>query len=188
MDGGLCSPWVVSRGWWALLAAVAESQNQILNFVLSVCYVVCCYANAVLQCLAFTSPSHAYFLQGLHLKACVKKEWCFTCELESLELKAKEGSFPLSPIKILSQLQNIGSQLGNGREEDAHEFQLYAIDTMQSACLKEARIKCAKCQGKFEHHERMMDLTVEIEGDIGTLEEALKQFTATETLDGENKY
>lgn len=34
----------------------------------------------------------------------------------------------------------------------------------------------------------MMDLTVEIEGDIGTLEEALKQFTATETLDGENKY
>lgn len=34
----------------------------------------------------------------------------------------------------------------------------------------------------------MMDLTVEIEGDIGTLEEALKQFTHTETLDGENKY
>lgn len=34
----------------------------------------------------------------------------------------------------------------------------------------------------------MMDLTVEIEGDIGTLEEALRQFTSTETLDGENKY
>lgn len=34
----------------------------------------------------------------------------------------------------------------------------------------------------------MMDLTVEIDGDIGTLEEALKQFTHTETLDGENKY
>lgn len=33
-----------------------------------------------------------------------------------------------------------------------------------------------------------MDLTVEIDGDIGTLEEALKQFTHTETLDGENKY
>jgi ubiquitin carboxyl-terminal hydrolase 36/42 len=34
----------------------------------------------------------------------------------------------------------------------------------------------------------MMDLTVEIEGDIGTLEEALRKFTATEILDGENKY
>ncbi|KAK4571907.1 hypothetical protein RGQ29_030347 [Quercus rubra] len=172
-----------------------------------------CYANAVLQCLAFTPPLHAYFLQGLHLKPCLNEEWCFTCELESLVLKAKEGSSPLSPIKILSQLQNIGSQLGNGREEDAHEFLRYAIDTMQSVCLKEAgvkasgsleeettlmgltfggylrsKIKCTKCQGKSERHERMMDLTVEIEGDIGTLEEALKQFTATETLDGENKY
>lgn len=34
----------------------------------------------------------------------------------------------------------------------------------------------------------MMDVTVEIEGDIGTLEEALRRFTSTETLDGVNKY
>ena len=33
-----------------------------------------------------------------------------------------------------------------------------------------------------------MDLTVEIEGDIETLEEALRRYTSTETLDGENKY
>lgn len=51
-----------------------------------------------------------------------KKEWCFMCEFECLILKAKEGKSPLSPIGILSQLRNIGSQLGNGREEDAHEF------------------------------------------------------------------
>lgn len=52
----------------------------------------------------------------------VNKEWCFTCEFENLILKAKEGKSPLSPLGILSQLQNIGSQLGSGREEDAHEF------------------------------------------------------------------
>lgn len=45
-----------------------------------------------------------------------------------------------------------------------------------------------KCQGKSEIKERMLDLTVEIQGDIGTLEEALKRFTGTETLDGDNKY
>ena len=45
-----------------------------------------------------------------------------------------------------------------------------------------------KCGGKSEKNERMMDLTVEIEGDIGTLEEALKKYTSTELLDGENKY
>lgn len=34
----------------------------------------------------------------------------------------------------------------------------------------------------------MMDLTVEIDGEIGTLEEALAQFTASEVLDRDNKY
>ncbi|EXC16662.1 Ubiquitin carboxyl-terminal hydrolase 16 [Morus notabilis] len=180
-----------------------------------------CYANAVLQCLAFTPPLTAYFLQGIHSKDCIKKEWCFTCEFEGLILKAKEKKSPLSPIGIVSRLQNIGSQLGNGREEDAHEFlslinectDRYAIDAMQSICLAEARvgasghleeettllgltfggylrskIKCMKCQGRSERQEGMLDLTVEIEGDIGSLEEALRKFTSTEILDGENKY
>lgn len=61
----------------------------------------------------------SFFVLGL------KKDWCFTCEFERLVSKAKEGRFPLSPIGILSQLQNIGSQLGRGREEDAHEFLRY---------------------------------------------------------------
>ncbi|KAH8516201.1 hypothetical protein Peur_047516 [Populus x canadensis] len=172
-----------------------------------------CYANAVLQCLAFTPPLTSYFVQGLHSKACVNKERCFSCEFEKVILKAKEGKSPLSPIGILSQLQNIGSQLGNGREEDAHEFLRYAIDAMQSVCLKEAgvnavdsieeeatligltfggylrsKIKCMKCHYKSEWQERMMDLTVEIEGDIGKLEDALRRFTGTENLDGDNKY
>ncbi|KNA03785.1 hypothetical protein SOVF_205740 [Spinacia oleracea] len=172
-----------------------------------------CYANVILQCLAFTPPLTAYLLQGLHSKTCTKKEWCFTCEFERLILKAKEGGAPLSPISILSQIKKIGSHLSNGREEDAHEFLRYAIDTMQSICLQEAgvnssvslheettllgltfggylrsKIKCARCHVKSEKHERMMDLTVEIGGDIETLEDALRQFTGTELLDGENKY
>ncbi|XWS29585.1 hypothetical protein CRYUN_Cryun24cG0041600 [Craigia yunnanensis] len=170
-----------------------------------------CYANAVLQCLAFTRPLTSYLVRGLHSQACRKKEWCFICEFECLILKAKEGESPLSPIRILSKIQKIGSNLGPGKEEDAHEFLRYAVDAMQSVCLKEARascplaeetslvgltfggylhskIKCMKCLGKSERYERMMDLTVEIGGDIRSLAEALAQFTATEILDGENKY
>lgn len=45
-----------------------------------------------------------------------------------------------------------------------------------------------KCQGRSERQEGMLDLTVEIQGDIGSLEEALRKFTSTEILDGENKY
>ncbi|KAK7385384.1 hypothetical protein VNO78_31101 [Psophocarpus tetragonolobus] len=172
-----------------------------------------CYANAVLQCLAFTPPLTAYLLQGLHSKSCANKKWCFICEFESLILKSKDTKSPISPVGILSQLQNIGSQLSNGREEDAHEFLRLAVETMQSVCrmdsgdstsdsLKEetnlmgltfggylqSKIKCMKCGGKSERQERMMDLTVEIEGEIATLEDALRQFSSAETLDGENKY
>lgn len=50
------------------------------------------------------------------------------------------------------------------------------------------QIKCMNCLGKSECYERMMDLTVEIDGDIGSLEEALAQFTASEILDGEDRY
>ncbi|KAF8377353.1 hypothetical protein HHK36_030730 [Tetracentron sinense] len=156
---------------------------------------------------------HIFFKHSIPKHARPKKDLCFTCELEGLILKAKEGKSPLSPVSILSQIQNVGSHLGHGREEDAHEFLRYAIDTMQSVCLKEAEvntagllaeettliglifggylrseIKCMKCRGKSKQHERMLDLTVEIQGHIETLEEALEQFTATEILDGENKY
>ncbi|KAK6938074.1 LOW QUALITY PROTEIN: Peptidase C19, ubiquitin carboxyl-terminal hydrolase [Dillenia turbinata] len=168
-----------------------------------------CYANAVLQCLTFTPPLTAYLLQGLHAKECVKKEWCFTCEFERLILKAKEGRSPLSPTAILSPIQKIGGNLGSGRQEDSHEFLRYAVDMMQKEAernglgsLEEeatlvgltfggylrSKIKCMRCHGKSEQHEKMMDLTVEIEGDIGNLEEALRKFTGTEILDGENKY
>ncbi|XP_031258966.1 ubiquitin carboxyl-terminal hydrolase 17-like [Pistacia vera] len=170
-----------------------------------------CYANAVLQCLAFTQPLSSYLVQRLHSRACRKKEWCFICEFERLILKAREGNSPVSPIGILSKIEKIGSHLGHGREEDAHEFLRCAVDTMQSVCLKEvgtqgklaeettligltfggfllSKIKCLKCHSKSEWCERMMDLTVEIDGDIETLEDALAQFTATEILVGENKY
>lgn len=50
------------------------------------------------------------------------------------------------------------------------------------------QIKCMKCGGKSERNDRIMDLTVEIDGNICTLEEALRKFTSTEILDGENKY
>ncbi|BAT08510.1 Os09g0464400 [Oryza sativa Japonica Group] len=173
-----------------------------------------CYANAVLQCLAFTRPLTAYLTEGLHSRNCnlilsqncvtyhgSKKEWCFMCEFEKLILEGRRGKSHLSPTGILSHLRDIGSSFGPGREEDAHEFLRYAIDTMQSASMKEAKkngvyglpeettlIKCTMCQGSSEQCERILDLTVEIDGDINTLEEALHRFTSTEILDGDNRY
>ncbi|XP_022879668.1 ubiquitin carboxyl-terminal hydrolase 17-like isoform X1 [Olea europaea var. sylvestris] len=170
-----------------------------------------CYANAVLQCLAFTRPICSYLLHGFHSKTCQKQDWCFICEFEYLLLKGQKLKSPLSPVGLLSQLQKIGSNLSHGREEDAHEFLRCMVETMQSIFLEEAgtadpldeestlvgltfggylrsKITCMKCSGRSERCDRMMDLTVEIDGDIDTLGEALVQFTTYETLTGDNKY
>ncbi|KAF3339406.1 Ubiquitin carboxyl-terminal hydrolase 17 [Carex littledalei] len=173
-----------------------------------------CYANTVFQCLIFTRPLTAYLLEGLHTKKCgLKTEWCFTCEFERLVLKGNQDKWSLSPANILSGLSNAGSPFGLGREEDAHEFMKYVIEKMQLVCMKEAgitannrlaeettlvqlifggylrsKIRCMKCQGSSEQCERMMDLTVPIEGNITTLQEALAKFTSAEILDGDNKY
>ncbi|GLJ40195.1 hypothetical protein SUGI_0824470 [Cryptomeria japonica] len=176
-----------------------------------------CYANVVLQCLIFTRPVAGYLLQGSHSKNCQRRErndWCFMCELQQLASRMRDGKGPISPFRILSQIQNIGNHLGYGKEEDAHEFLRFAIDAMQSVCLAEAdggravdpllqdttliqqtfggylqsKIKCLKCQYISERYDRMMDLNVEIEGNIESLQDALAQFTAPEILDGDNKY
>ncbi|PWZ14490.1 Ubiquitin carboxyl-terminal hydrolase 17 [Zea mays] len=171
-----------------------------------------CYANAILQCLAFTRPLTAYLLEGYHSQNCSKTEWCFMCELEKVLIEGKQGKSPVSPTGILYHLNEIGVSFGQGEEEDAHEFMRYAIDNMQSASMEEAKkngiqqlaeettlvqfifggylrskIKCTKCQVISKHSERILDLTVEIDGDISTLDGALRRFTSSEILDGDNR-
>ncbi|KAK4401094.1 Ubiquitin carboxyl-terminal hydrolase 18 [Sesamum angolense] len=47
---------------------------------------------------------------------------------------------------------------------------------------------CTECNNVSNQFENMMDLTVEIHGDAGSLEECLDQFTAKEWLHGDNMY
>ncbi|CAL9063189.1 unnamed protein product [Musa banksii] len=175
-----------------------------------------CFANVVLQCLACTRPLVAYLLERGHIRECVRKQndWCFLCELQLHIKRASESRHPFSPINILSRLPNIGGNLGYGRQEDAHEFMRFAIDTMQSVCLDEfggekaldpstqdttliqhifgghlqSQVTCTQCNTISNRYENMMDLTVEILGDAESLEECLDQFTMKEWLDGDNKY
>ncbi|MQL96303.1 hypothetical protein Taro_028976 [Colocasia esculenta] len=173
-----------------------------------------CFANVVLQCLACTRPLAAYLLEGSHKKTCSRNDWCFLCELQDHLKKVRESVKPFSPLTILSRLPKIGGNLGNGRQEDAHEFMRFAIDTMQSICLDEfggeksldastqettliqyifgghlqSQVKCTKCDKISNRYENMMDLTVEIQGDAESLEDCLNQFTGKEWLDGENMY
>ncbi|XP_077238255.1 ubiquitin carboxyl-terminal hydrolase 19-like isoform X2 [Tasmannia lanceolata] len=173
-----------------------------------------CFANVVLQCLASTRPLVAYLLEKGHSRECNRNDWCFLCELQSHIQRVSQSLRPFSPINILSRLPNIGGNLGYGKQEDAHEFMRFAIDTMQSVCLDEfggekvldpstqettliqhifggqlqSQVMCTKCKKISYRYENMMDLTVEIQGDASSLEDCLDQFTVNEWLDGENMY
>ncbi|KAI9073893.1 hypothetical protein K1719_044165 [Acacia pycnantha] len=173
-----------------------------------------CYANAVLQCLTCTKPLVIYFLCRSHSKACCTKDWCLMCELEQQIMILRENGGPLSPSRILWHMRSINSQMGDGSQEDAHEFLRLLIASMQSICLEglggekrvdprlqettfiqhtfggrlQSKVKCLNCNHESERYENIMDLTLEILGWVESLEDALTQFTSPEDLDGENMY
>ncbi|RAL47956.1 hypothetical protein DM860_015743 [Cuscuta australis] len=173
-----------------------------------------CFANVVLQCLVYTRPLVAYILKKGHVRECKRNDWCFFCEFERHVEKASQGRQPFSPINILSRLPSLGCNLGCGKQEDAHEFMRFAIDTMQSVCLDEfggekavppssqettliqhifggrlqSQVICSQCNNISNQFENIMDLTVEIDGDVASLEQCLDQFTAKESLHGDNMY
>ncbi|KAJ7966328.1 Ubiquitin carboxyl-terminal hydrolase [Quillaja saponaria] len=173
-----------------------------------------CFANVVLQCLAFTRPLVAYLLEKGHRRECCRNDWCFLCEFQAHVERSSRSSQAFLPMNILSHLPNIGGTLGYGRQEDAHEFMRFAIDAMQSVCLDEfggekavdprsqettliqhtfgghlqSQVICTKCDKISNQYESMMDLTVEIQGDAASLEECLDQFTVKEWLHGDNMY
>ncbi|KAK1318001.1 Ubiquitin carboxyl-terminal hydrolase 18 [Acorus calamus] len=172
-----------------------------------------CYANVILQCLSCTRPLVAYLLGRGHSQECYRTN-CFLCELQSHIQKVSQSLHPFSPSNVLLRLTNIDGNFGYGKQEDAHEFMRLAIDTMQSVCLDEfggeksldpstqettliqyifgghlqSQIICTMCNKISNRYENMMDLTVEIQGDGGSLEECLNKFTMKEWLDGENMY
>ncbi|KAL0463685.1 UNVERIFIED_CONTAM: Ubiquitin carboxyl-terminal hydrolase 15 [Sesamum latifolium] len=173
-----------------------------------------CYANAVLQCLTCTKPLIVYLLRQSHSRAGCGKDWCLMCELEQLVLMLRESGGPLSPMNILMYIRSLNSQIGDGSQEDAHEFLRLLVASMQSICLEgfggenfveprlqdttfiqhmfggclRSKVKCLRCHHESERYENIMDLTLEIFGWVKSLEDALTQFTSSEELDGENMY
>lgn len=50
------------------------------------------------------------------------KDWCLMCELEKHVLMLRESGGALSPRQILFHMRSINCQIGDGSQEDAHEF------------------------------------------------------------------
>lgn len=181
-----------------------------------------CFANAVLQCLTYTRPLAAFLLEGTHSTFCEKRSPCVLCELEVHFQNLRRvrrgrgggGGALFSARPVLQGLQTWGNGLGNGQQEDAHEFMRFIVDAMQAVCLAEAggekfldlatqetslihhifggvlksQVQCLVCHHESARYESVLDLAVEVNGSIQSLEEGLEQFTSPEWLDGDNKY
>ncbi|KAK1418123.1 hypothetical protein QVD17_27262 [Tagetes erecta] len=172
-----------------------------------------CYANAVLQCLTSTKPLTIYLLCRSHSKSCGARSWCLMCELEHHVLQLRDSGEPLSLSRILLNMRIVNNKMGDGSQEDAHEFLRLLVTSMQSICLERfggesidpklqettfiqhtfggqlrSKVKCLRCHSESNRYENIMDLTLEIFGWVESLEDALTQFTSPEDLDGENMY
>ncbi|TFJ82051.1 hypothetical protein NSK_006717 [Nannochloropsis salina CCMP1776] len=124
------------------------------------------------------------------------------------------GRSPISPKAIVGNLKALNRHFRVGRQEDAHEFLRHLLDALQNGCLQAARVKsnapgrlaettfvhrifggylrsqvrCTQCGHCSNTYDNFLDLSLEIHGKVGRLEEALARFTAVETLDRANRW
>jgi ubiquitin C-terminal hydrolase len=128
--------------------------------------------------------------------------------------KGKGGSSAISPKAIVAGIRRIGKQFRPGRQEDAHEFLRLLVDGMAESCLKRSGVKgsaphrlaettpihrifagylrnqlqCVSCGFTSSTFDMAMDLSLDMHKGVHNLEEALRRFQATETLDKANRW
>lgn len=117
-----------------------------------------CFANALLQCLAYTRPLAAYFLQRKHQKSCKKPtsaSWCLMCEVEELVniIHGKGDPSFASARPILAEIRKLTKELTFGNQEDSHELYMFFLDNM-------AAIMLAECGGKSLYDFRTAETTL----------------------------
>ncbi|KVI02128.1 hypothetical protein Ccrd_019588 [Cynara cardunculus var. scolymus] len=71
-----------------------------------------------------------------HSRACCAKSWCLICELEHHAVMLCDNEEPLSLSRILLHMRSVNNQIGDGSQEDAHEFLRLLVTSMQSICLE----------------------------------------------------
>ena len=96
-----------------------------------------CFANSVLQALAYTPPLANYLRRGEHSKQCrirnAGDQFCLFCALEVTYKHMSSGSGPaIQPREIIRHLRAISRSFRLGRQEDSHEFLRFVIEMLQA--------------------------------------------------------
>ncbi len=172
-----------------------------------------CFLNSVLQCLAYTSPLVNFLFSKEHSQRCRCSGFCAFCELERLIPMALAANKSVAyPKNIAYNIKAIGKQFRHGRQEDAHEFLRYLIDSLQKSFLAsysaqgadfrvketsllyqiysglfESSVTCLSCKHISRTTETWLDISLEIKN-ADSIEKALRHFTSAERLSSTNKY
>lgn len=166
-----------------------------------------CYLNAVLQCLTHTPPLADSMLSREHSQRCCYPEGCKMCAMEAhvtQSLLHSHSGGVMKPSEILT------STFHKHRQEDAHEFLMFTLNTMHESCLRECKqsetsskdssliydifggqmrsqIKCHHCQGTLDSYDPFLNLFLDI-CSAQSVKQALEDLVKVEELQGDNAY
>lgn len=166
-----------------------------------------CYLNAALQCLTHTPPLADYMLSREHSQTCRSPEGCKMCAMEAhvaQSLLHSDSGDVMRPSHILT------SAFHKHKQEDAHEFLMFTLQTMHESCLRgykqsdcpskdsspipdifgglwRSRIKCLHCQGTSDSYDPFLDIALDISS-AQSVKQALRDTVKAEELRGDNAY
>uniref|UniRef100_A0A7S3LR14 ubiquitinyl hydrolase 1 n=1 Tax=Aplanochytrium stocchinoi TaxID=215587 RepID=A0A7S3LR14_9STRA len=173
-----------------------------------------CYINSILQCLIHTRG----LVKRLKLhktnlgytKEHNENGDCMLCTMYNLvQCSCKLSGKNFAPRGIHSKLSVIAKQFLPGRQEDAHEFLRLLLDSLDVTAGKQdgdseqvrniidytfggkmqTLVTCSECGKESGATDPIQDLSLEIDDyHIENVEDAFGHFTASETLNGDNKY
>lgn len=166
-----------------------------------------CYLNAALQCLTHTPPLADYMLSRKHSQTCSSPEGCKMCAMEghvAQSLLHSDSEAAMKPSHTLT------SAFHKHKQEDAHEFLMFTLQTMHESCLREykpsepaskesspiqdifggwwrSQIKCLHCQGTSDSYDPFLDIALDITS-AQSVKQALRNTVKAEELCGDNAY
>jgi len=173
-----------------------------------------CYLNSTLQALFHIPAFVNYLHSGGHDKECGISGFscCTICILNST-LRQTQQSNVIKPIRIYEKLKFICKHLVHGRQEDAHEFLRYLIESLQRCYLISRKVPktvdnyskettpfnqifggylrqelhCLKCRHVSITFQHFMDLMLDIRN-ADNIDSALCGYFKKEFLSQEDAY
>lgn len=176
-----------------------------------------CFANSIMQLLIYIPPLSSALKLNSYTRATAAAadgKFCALAELEKVARRCGEGAGngqAFAPHSLISKVKLIGKQFRGGRQEDAHEFLVHLLDSMQASCLRvagvsansrlarttmmhamfrgvlESAVTCSECNFSSLKFDDFFDLSIEVRG-INGVKRALQAFTKPVTLDKDNRY